>query len=266
MTPFAGNNQVTSPFGWRTSPITGGTEHHNGEDIITRGDWVVREVSGGRVSEASYGYNGGRGNLVRVQVGEAVETYQHLESIAVQPGQAVAQGDKIGVAGSSGDSTGRHLHFEVTVGGRAVVPAEWSGVPNLTGDHAGNDTVDRAAEPPAPVQPREPKKSVETKKSAKKKNTPSASKTGKTPQAAAPQAENLYATGRRITDLKGAPLYATAYDDTVANYLPDAGIGVVNPFYIHDGEEVNGRYRITNSAARVGSGQVTGWLDRADIH
>ena len=143
MTPFKGKNKVTSIFGWRTSPITGLRQHHNGIDSTAPGgDWDVRECTGGTVIETSIGYNYGRGNLVRVQCGNAVETYQHLASIAVTKGQAVKQGDIIGVAGKTGDSTGVHLHFEVTIGGTAVTPSEWCDIPNVIGTYDGNDNID----------------------------------------------------------------------------------------------------------------------------
>ncbi|MDL2295156.1 M23 family metallopeptidase, partial [Ruminococcaceae bacterium OttesenSCG-928-D13] len=139
-------------FGWRTSPITGVRQHHNGMDSVAQdGNGSVREVTGGTVIEVSVGYNYGRGNLVRVQCGNAVETYQHLATTAVKKGQLLKQGDAIGVAGSTGDSTGTHLHFEVTIGGKAVNPSEWCGVPNAVGTYPGNDTLD-IFEPGAPVQ------------------------------------------------------------------------------------------------------------------
>lgn len=143
MTPFKGKNRVTSIFGWRISPITGARQHHNGIDSVAQdGDWRVRECTGGTVIETSISYNYGRGNLVRVQCGNAVETYQHLESIAVKKGQVLKQGDLIGVAGKTGDSTGVHLHFEVTIGGKAVNPSEWYGIPNAVGTYNGNDDLD----------------------------------------------------------------------------------------------------------------------------
>ena len=152
MTPFKGKNRVTSIFGWRTSPITGARQHHNGIDSVAQdGNWNVRECTGGTVIETSIGYNYGRGNLVRVQCGNAVETYQHLASIAVKKGQTVRQGDLIGVAGKTGDSTGVHLHFEVTIGGKPVNPSEWCGIPNAIGTYDGNDNVDGVG--PAPIQP-----------------------------------------------------------------------------------------------------------------
>lgn len=154
MTPFKGTNKVTSPFGWRTSPINGARQHHNGVDIIAPdGNWAIRECTGGTVVETSVGYNYGRGNLVRVKCGNAVETYQHLSSIAVKKGQIVRQGDIIGMGGTTGDSTGTHLHFEVTVGGKAVEPSPWSGIPNKVGSYPGNDSIDaqNTTQPPEPA-------------------------------------------------------------------------------------------------------------------
>lgn len=155
MTPFKGPIKVTSPFGPRTHPITGAPNSpHNGIDMTdTKGNWTIRECTGGTVVETSAAYNYGRGWLVRVQCGNAVETYQHLASIAVKKGQVLAQGDTIGVAGTTGDSTGVHLHFEVTIGGVAVNPSEWCDVPNAKGTYDGNDNVDAPAPTPAPSGP-----------------------------------------------------------------------------------------------------------------
>lgn len=141
MTPFQGINRVTSPFGPRISPTTGKQQHHNGQDIVTTGDWTVRECTGGLVLRVSS--DQWRGKYVDVQTAPGVfERYQHLERIFVQVGQAVPQGTPLGKAGSTGDSTGRHLHFEVQKEGRAVAPAAWSGVPNQKGSHPGNNNLD----------------------------------------------------------------------------------------------------------------------------
>lgn len=154
MTPFETTNRVTSPYGYREYVNKGKTikENHKGQDIspkkyvgetVPESAWSVREVTGGSVIEKSIGYNSGRGNLVKVQTAPGVvEIYQHLKSISVQKGQTLKQGDAIGVAGSTGNVTGRHLHFEVQVNGVAVEPSAWSGVPNKTGTYAGNNDLD----------------------------------------------------------------------------------------------------------------------------
>ena len=155
MTPFAKENRVTSIFGYREFYLNGKLVkgQHYGIDAVenapaSESDWNVREVTGGTVKEALLGYNGGRGNLVKVQTAPGViEIYQHLKSIAVKKGQTLRQGDVIGVAGSTGDSTGRHLHFEVQVNGTPVEPSAWMGVPNKIGTYPGNNDLDAGSTP-----------------------------------------------------------------------------------------------------------------------
>lgn len=154
MTPFAGINRITSPYGYREYWYNGRLikETHRGQDLVPTAQagqalpesaWNVREVTGGTVVAASIGYNGGRGNLVKVQTATGViEIYQHLKSIAVKAWHVLRQGDTIGVAGSTGQSTGRHLHFEVQVNGKAVEPSAWSSLPNKVGAYAGDDNLD----------------------------------------------------------------------------------------------------------------------------
>ena len=155
MTPFKGKNKGTSPFGPRTSPITGRAEQHRGQDITAPdGDWQVREVTGGTVLRVTS--DQWRGKYVDVQTKPGTfERYQHMDAIYVTVGQKVPQGTVLGMAGSTGDVTGRHLHFGVYQGGsaeaNAVNPAAWSDVPNTVGTHPGDDNLDGAT--PAPVPP-----------------------------------------------------------------------------------------------------------------
>ncbi len=153
MTPFKGSNRVTSPFGPRQSPITGLAENHKGQDITAAGAWpgeawLVRECTGGTVLRVTR--DRWRGNYVDVQTAPGVlERYQHLHEIYVEEGQAAPQGAVLAMAGSSGDSTGVHLHFEVQKNGSALNPEAWSEVPNQKGSHPGNDNLDAA---PAPAK------------------------------------------------------------------------------------------------------------------
>lgn len=150
MTPFAKENRVTSLFGYREFYLNGKLvkgQHYGIDEVVNNpseeSDWTVREVTGGTVAAVSAGYNGGRGNLVKVETAPGViEIYQHLKSIAVKKGQTVRQGDVIGVAGSTGDSTGRHLHFEVQINGTPVEPSAWMGIPNKIGTYPGNNDLD----------------------------------------------------------------------------------------------------------------------------
>ena len=152
MTPFAGGNRVTSPFGPRKSPISGVAETHRGQDIVpTNGNWQVRECTGGTVLRVAA--DQWRGKYVDVQTAPGVfQRYQHMDVISVGVGQAVPQGAVLGLAGSTGDVTGRHLHFGVYKNGTAeacaVNPAAFSGVPNTAATHPGNSALDKAPAPP----------------------------------------------------------------------------------------------------------------------
>jgi murein DD-endopeptidase MepM/ murein hydrolase activator NlpD len=106
---------VTSSFGWRWGRM------HEGIDIAAPSGTPIASAAGGTVIYA--GWLGGYGNLVVIDHGGGVSTaYAHQSSIAVGSGQSVAQGQVIGYVGSTGHSTGPHLHFEVRVNGQAVDP------------------------------------------------------------------------------------------------------------------------------------------------
>jgi murein DD-endopeptidase MepM/ murein hydrolase activator NlpD len=111
--PAAG--PVTSTFGWRWGRM------HEGIDIAAPSGTPIRSAAGGTVIYA--GWLGGYGNLVVVDHGGGVSTaYAHMSSIASGTGQGVVQGQVIGYVGSTGHSTGPHLHFEVRINGQAVDP------------------------------------------------------------------------------------------------------------------------------------------------
>jgi murein DD-endopeptidase MepM/ murein hydrolase activator NlpD len=113
---------TTSEFGYRRDPIRKRQRrHHNGLDFQARRGTPVRAAGEGLVVKAEryYGY----GRVVFVDHGMGVVTrYAHLQSIRVREGQHVPAGAILGTAGSSGRTTGPHLHFEVRVDGRAVDP------------------------------------------------------------------------------------------------------------------------------------------------
>ncbi len=132
MTPVAG--RITSGFGRRVHPILRFARNHRGVDFsAAMGSPIVAAADGQVVGT---GWNGGYGRQVRVaHGGGVVTTYSHMSGIAAAPGTAVRQGEVIGYVGSTGLSTGPHLHFEVLVGGRAVDPlsVRLSGRPALEG-------------------------------------------------------------------------------------------------------------------------------------
>lgn len=116
------NGWISSPFGTRTDPFTGKKRMHQGVDFAgKRGDAVVAVGSGVVTWSGSYQ---GYGNLVEIDHGEGVITrYGHNQSNLVQVGDLVQRGDVIANMGSTGRSTGPHLHFEVYKHGRVVDPA-----------------------------------------------------------------------------------------------------------------------------------------------
>ena len=110
------SKQITSPYGWRTHPITGERRFHEGVDIgrITNSDSVWSASEGVVVYS---GNSGGYGNLVIINYnwqGTIIQTrYAHLDSRSVSTNQNVYQGTHIGIMGTTGASTGIHLHYEV---------------------------------------------------------------------------------------------------------------------------------------------------------
>lgn len=112
---------TTSHFGIRKHPISGRPRFHAGVDLVTRSDDRVYPVRSGKVILARY-YNN-YGNTVIVRHERGIETlYAHLERIDVQEGQEVDSASVLGLVGNTGASTGKHLHFEVSVGGYPVDP------------------------------------------------------------------------------------------------------------------------------------------------
>ena len=106
--------QINSYFGNRKHPIGGIWTGHKGVDINANYGSAAWSAASGTVIMASTGWNGGFGNVVMVMHPSGYTTiYAHLSSIAVVSGQSVAQGQVVGYVGSTGNSTGSHLHFEV---------------------------------------------------------------------------------------------------------------------------------------------------------
>ena len=122
------NPRISSPFGYRTHPITGrrgklhrGIDYANTGTIYAAGNAIVRKV----------GYNGnkrsGYGHYIYLNHGDGLQTlYAHMEAASrYKVGDRVKAGDPIGIIGSTGASTGRHLHFEVIESWRRVDPAPY---------------------------------------------------------------------------------------------------------------------------------------------
>ncbi len=120
--PVAG--EVTSGFGERKNPLGPGSDFHPGVDIAAEAGTPIAAAAAGRVISA--GPDGGYGNLIVVDDGNGVTTrYGHCSQIFARVGDTVAAGEQIGAVGSTGRSTGPHLHFEVRVDDRPVDPANY---------------------------------------------------------------------------------------------------------------------------------------------
>ena len=114
---------ITSQYGRREDPFHHDERMHSGVDIAADHGSPIRSVRDGEVLFA--GRRGGYGNVVIVDHGEGLQTlYAHCESLNVRAGQRVKAGSVVGAVGSTGRSTGAHLHFEVRVDGETVDPDE----------------------------------------------------------------------------------------------------------------------------------------------
>lgn len=113
---------VTSEYGFRKHPITGEFDFHGGLDLAAPQGTPIQAVLSGIVLQA--GTSESYGNYARVlHKNNLVSTYNHMESISVTQGQNIQQGDPIGTVGSTGVSTGPHLHLEFLLNGIRVNPA-----------------------------------------------------------------------------------------------------------------------------------------------
>ncbi|HMT44990.1 MAG TPA: M23 family metallopeptidase, partial [Chakrabartia sp.] len=112
---------VNSGFGVRSDPFRGGRAMHAGVDMpgpIGTPIYATADALVGRT-----GWVGGYGNLIELEHGKGIQTrYGHLSSILVAPGATIKRGQMIGLMGSTGRSTGSHLHYEVRIDGAAVNP------------------------------------------------------------------------------------------------------------------------------------------------
>lgn len=115
---------ITSPFGYRTSPTTGASTYHQGVDLDTGTGWSVVASRAGIVTVAGWGSSAG--NYVKIDHRDGFSSiYMHLSSIGVSTGQVVSQGQYIGATGSTGVSTGDHLHFGIALNGVWVNPCSY---------------------------------------------------------------------------------------------------------------------------------------------
>lgn len=121
--PCPSSTRVTSDYGTRVSPMSGASSNHKGIDIGASAGADIIAVADGTVTAASY--SSAAGNYVMIDHGGGLYTvYMHASSLLVSPGQTVSAGDVIAKVGSTGISTGSHLHFGVSLNGSYVSP--WS--------------------------------------------------------------------------------------------------------------------------------------------
>jgi murein DD-endopeptidase MepM/ murein hydrolase activator NlpD len=117
--------RMTSPFGYRVHPILRYRRLHTGIDFGAAYGTPIVAAAAGQVSSA--GWDGGYGRAVRITHGGGLLTlYGHMSRLAVSPGQSVAAGQVIGYVGSTGMSTGPHLHYELHRNGQRINPASFS--------------------------------------------------------------------------------------------------------------------------------------------
>ncbi|MHA6685406.1 peptidoglycan DD-metalloendopeptidase family protein [Mesorhizobium sp. A556] len=117
----APGHAVTSPFGVRTDPIIGAAALHSGMDFRAPVGMSATVTAPGVVTKA--GWNGGYGRMVEVDHGQGYATrYAHLSEVLVKVGDKLNAGDVVGKTGSSGRSTGPHLHYEIRLKGQAINP------------------------------------------------------------------------------------------------------------------------------------------------
>ncbi|MDO4487991.1 MAG: peptidoglycan DD-metalloendopeptidase family protein [Eubacteriales bacterium] len=122
--PCPSSSRITSEFGGREAPVKGASTTHKGIDIGAPSGEKVIAAADGEVVIATYSTSAG--NYVMLSHGGNVYTvYMHMKSIAVSVGQSVSKGEKVGTVGSTGYSTGPHLHFGIRVNGDYVNPLNY---------------------------------------------------------------------------------------------------------------------------------------------
>ena len=117
---------ITSPFGYRTAPTTGASTYHQGVDLDTGTGWSVVAT---RAGTAYTGYGSAAGNYITIDHHDGFKSiYMHLNGFAVSNGTNVGAGQLIGYTGSTGVSTGDHLHFGISLNGVYVNPCSYVGL------------------------------------------------------------------------------------------------------------------------------------------
>ena len=119
--PLIGDSSVSSPFGYRPDPFIGRPALHPGVDLVQPYGAPIKATAAGRVTHA--GSMGGYGEMVEIDHGNGIATrYGHMSEVLVEEGAIVKAGETLGRIGSTGRSTGPHLHYEVRIDGEPVDP------------------------------------------------------------------------------------------------------------------------------------------------
>lgn len=293
--PVPDQKRISSKFGNRTNPVTGKQEMHNAIDIPATRGTDIRSIHDG-VVVAVVSNNATAGNTYIVRHDEGVQKYSfgyHCDKVLVKKGDKVKRGETIAKIGNTGMSTGPHLHFGLCSQVSGSWPVRASCVDPDQYDYEFGIPVHKPEPKPQPepkpdtnvytVKPGDTMyriaiqygvtlaelvaanpqiKNANLIKVGDKINIPKAQavKPPATPKPPAPAPKKPKA-GETVT-LTNAPLYASASTAKVARRLS-------GNFYVYDGVETNGRYRITNTAARVGKKPVwlytTGFVNKSDL-
>lgn len=122
--PCPGYSRISSTFGYRNAPLAGASTNHKGVDFAAPTGTPIYAAASGTVTSA--GYSGKAGNLIIINHGNGLLTYyMHCNTIYVSAGQKVSKGQNIGQVGTTGNSTGPHLHFQVMSNGTPVNPMNY---------------------------------------------------------------------------------------------------------------------------------------------
>lgn len=122
--PCPGYSRISSNFGWREQPLAGASTNHKGIDFAAPTGTAIYAAAGGTV--VSSGYSGKAGNRIVINHGNGLQTiYMHCHKLYVQAGEKVSKGQNIAAVGTTGNSTGPHLHFQVNQNGTPQNPLKY---------------------------------------------------------------------------------------------------------------------------------------------
>jgi murein DD-endopeptidase MepM/ murein hydrolase activator NlpD len=142
--PVSSYPYLSSSYGWRRNPVTHRYAMHEGLDFAAPAGTPILAASGGVVLDARH--QAGYGNMVEIDHGDGLITrYAHASKLLVKPGEVVSRGQEIALVGSTGQSTGPHLHFEVRLAGQPLDPRLFLQSPESTPPVVAQASAARAA-------------------------------------------------------------------------------------------------------------------------